>query len=473
MTLRVLAAAAAAGIIAIVPRAVAQQPHDHAGAKGSAEHDSASNANSSPAERAQTHEMWMRSIGGGWMVSGMAQAIPTLTGDDPLGPTSAPQMWEAYLTQPVIMGNLMSPGARLALRVTLNFEGLTQRDGEITYGAWGEGFIDSRHPHTLLHELMLSANVWRTPAGSFSLSAGKGFAPYGTDDPMSRPALKYPTNHHLSQVLERWTLNAQYLARGGTSIEGGIFGGAEPTGPYDSGNIDSFGDSWSVRVGQRFGAGFGSSAPWEVSLSYANVQHGKHDAVPETQLANVALRYEQSHDFGNVYALAEASRSWPDSGDGYFSILAEARVAVGPHARHKPYYRVELATRPEYQREGIAGTDGFFRYDHDAAAIGATRWLINTFGYAYEASDLPFSVQPYAEFQHNSVHGERGRADPYSLYGSAGFWSLSFGLRFFIGGAPMRMGSYGLLDPMAAAMRPGQSPSSESMSHEGMMHERR
>ena len=414
--------------------------------------------------------MWMRSLGGGWTVGGMAQTIPTLTGDDPLGPTSAPRMWEFYLTQPVIMGNVMSPGARFALRITANFEGLTQRDGEISYGAWGEGFIDSRHPHTLLHELMMSANVWKAPGGSLSLSAGKGFAPYGTDDPMSRPALKYPTNHHLSQILERWTFNAQYLARGGTSVEGGIFGGAEPTGPYDSGNIESFGDSWSVRVAQRFGHGYGPAAPWELSASYASVKHGEHEAVGRTALANAALRYEQSHHFGNVYALAEASKSWPDVGDGYYSVLAEARLAVGPNMRHQPYYRVERATRPEYEREGVAGTDGFFRYDHDAAAIGATRWLINTVGYAYQASDLPFSVRPYVEVQHNSVQREHGRGDPYSLYGAAGFWGVSFGLRFFIGGGPMRMGSYGLLDPMAAAMRPSASTTATPMPHGSMSH---
>jgi hypothetical protein len=380
-------------------------------------------------------------------------------------------MWEPYLTQPVIMGNVMSPAARFALRVTANFEGLTQRDGEVSYGAWGEGFIDSRHPHTLLHELMLSANVWDAPGGAFSLSAGKGFVPYGTDDPMSRPVLKYPTNHHLSRILERWTFNAQYLARSGTSVEGAIFGGTEPTGPYDLRNINSFGDSWSLRVAQRFGEGYGASAPWEASASYASVRNGEHEAVRRTELANMALRYAQAHDFGNVYALAEASRSWQESTDGYYSILAETRVAIGPHTRHQPYYRVELATRPEFEREGVAGTDGFFRYDHDAAAIGATRWLINTVGYAYEATDLPFSVRPYVEIQHNNVRRERGKGDPYALYGADSFWGLSFGLRFFIGGGPMRMGSYGLLDPMATAMRPGASKSAHPMSHEGMPHE--
>jgi len=74
---------------------------------------------------------------------------------------------------------------------------------------------------------------WDVGGGALSLSAGKGFAPYGTCDPMARPGLKYPTNHHLSQVLERWTANASWL-RGGWSLEAGLFGGQEPEGVYGS-----------------------------------------------------------------------------------------------------------------------------------------------------------------------------------------------------------------------------------------------
>jgi hypothetical protein len=388
------------------------------------------------------------------MLAGMAQAIPTLTGSEPRGPDSAPRAWEPYITQPAAMLDVLSPGSRFALRVTLNFEGLTQRDGETSYGAWGEGFIDSRHPHTLLHEAMLSANLWNSSAGAFSIAAGRGFVPYGTDDPMSRPPIKYPTNHHLSQILERWTIDAQYLSHGGTSVEAGLFSGAEPTGPYDLGNISSFGDSWSIRLAQRFGGGFGPAAAWEASASYASVKHAGHDADDRTDLANVALRHQRSHGFGEVYALAEASRSWPEGDDGYYSLLAETSVGVGKRARHRPYYRIELATRPEYDREGVPGTDAFFRYHHDALPIGATRWLVNTIGYAYDATNLPVSVRPFVELQHNDVGRERGPVGPQSLYGASSFWNVSLGMRFFLGGGPMRMGSYGTLDPMAADMRP-------------------
>lgn len=467
------AVAAGAAVLAIVLAAptslAAQHAHQQAGAGDAPQSDTVASTAPPDLSHQPPHAMWMQPLGGGWMVTGMAQAIPALTGGDPFGATSEPRSWEPYLTQPAAMLDVLGPGSRVALRLTLNFEGLTQRDGELTYGAWGEGFIDSRHPHTLVHELMLSVNAWDTPAGSFSLSAGKGFAPYGTDDPMSRPVVKYPTNHHLSQILERWTLIAQYLTRGGTSVEAGLFGGAEPTGPYDFSNIDSFGDSWSVRLAQRLGGGPATEAPWELSASYARVRHATDGAARTTALTNLALRYDREHTFGSVYALVEASRQRPlgrkggEGGEGYYALLGETRLGLGAHARHQPYYRVELATRPEYERDGAAGTDGFFRYDHDAEAVGATRWLINSIGYAYEASGAPVSVRPFVELQHNRVWPERGGVEPRALFGASSFWSVSAGVRLFFGGGPMRMGSYGLLDPMSAAMRaraamPGEMP---------------
>jgi hypothetical protein len=413
-----------------------------------------------------SHDMWMLPLGDGWTVTGMAQAIPALSSSELKGADVAPHAWKLYLTQPAMMADILSPGSRFALRVTLNFEGLTQRDGEMSYGAWGEGFIDSRHPHTLLHELMLSANVWDAPGGAFSLSAGKGFAPYGTDDPMSRPPVKYPSNHHLSQVLERWTVNAQFLSHAGTSLEAGVFGGGEPNGPYDFSNIRSFGDSWSVRLAQLFG-GFGAAAAWEGSVSYANIKEEGHGGSERTELANVALRHERSYDFGELYALAEASRSWPERREGFFSILGESRVALGRDLRHQPYYRIELATRPEYVRRGLPGTQGYFRYFHHESAIGATRWLINTLGYEYRATDLPVSIHPYIEVDYDAISRERGPVAPHALYGRSTLLNVSFGMRLFFGGGAMRMGSYGLLDRMAASMR-STMPTSEHVSSPAM-----
>ena len=405
------------------------------------------------------HEMWMRSLGGGWMAIGMAQAYPIGTTSLGAEEGSSLDVSELYLTQPAIMFNLESPGSRFSLRTTLNFEGITQEDGEVTFGGWGEGFLDRRHPHTLLHEFILSANFWNVAGGDVSVSAGKGFAPYGTDDPMSRPAVKYPTNHHLSQILERWTLNGVYL-NGGWSLEAGLFGGGEPEGPYDLSNIKSFGDSWSARVARRFGPGYGPMAETELSASFGRVREVHHEEAVVTKLYNAAIRHERAYGFGSLYGLVEGSMSEPQEDEGYFSILAETKLTRGTH---QPYYRIEYATRPEYEREGAPGTEGFFRYDHDSHAIGATRWLINTIGYGYELTDYPVSARPFVEVQHSAARAERGGIEPEALFGKRNFWGVSAGVRIFLGGNPMRMGSYGVLDAMTTMHRSGAEhvPASE------------
>ena len=412
--------------------------------------------------REMDHGMFRRAFGD-WQLAGMAQVFPVVTGgalnDSENGPL---RRTEWYLTQPALMANLESPSGRLVLRTTFNFEGLTLDGGELTLGGWGEGFIDRRHPHTLLHEFMLSLNLWEVRGTEVSLSAGKGFAPYGTDDPMARPGLKYPTNHHLSQVLERWTVNG-IVRRGPWSLEAGVFGGTEPDGPYDMSNIGSFADSWSGRLTRRWGSAVGGGAEWEASASYASITEARHEeglgathqeegiAEPDsprrvgTGLMNAALRHSGPVGPGKLYALAEASRSDPGTATGYFSLLGEMRYEV---SRHEPYLRLEYATRPEYARSGSPGTDAFFRYDHDADPIGATRWLIATAAYAVQASADPVSFRPFVEAQYNRVRAERGDVPRDEFPGTGSYWVLSLGVRLFLGGGPMRMGSYGILDPM-------------------------
>src|SRR3954452_23800545 len=46
---------------------------------------------------------------------------------------------EGYLTQPALMAHGRFLDGRLAMRVTLDFEGLTLQRGELTPGAYGEG----------------------------------------------------------------------------------------------------------------------------------------------------------------------------------------------------------------------------------------------------------------------------------------------------------------------------------------------
>lgn len=432
--LRVAALFAGAASLALSRPAAAQ--HDHG--PEPADHGM-------HAERG-AHAMWRASLGRGWTLAGMGQVFPIVTWGAPRAADGDPIRSDGwYLTQPAVMANLASPGERVVLRTTLNLEAATLEEGELTFGGWGEGFIDKRHPHTLLHELMLSWNAWDAPAGSFSLSVGRGFAPYGTDDPMSRPGLKYPTNHHLSQILERWTVNGVWRTPE-WSVEAGVFGGAEPEGPYDLSNIESFGDSWSARVARRMGEGSGPAAEWEISASYGNVLE-EHDGESErTHLWNGAVR----HAGPGLYTLVEASMSRPSAAEGYFSVLGEAMLE---RSAHRPYVRVEYARRPEYVREGAPSSPDFFRYHHGDAAVGATRWLISTAGYGFEATPDPWSLRPFVEIQHHRVRPDRGGIDPEVLLGSDSFWAVSLGVRVFIGGGPMRMGAYGALDPMSDMSR--------------------
>jgi hypothetical protein len=388
------------------------------------------------------------SLGGGWQLSAMGQAFPVVTVGAPGGVSGdALSHTGWYLTQPALMAHVASAGHRVVLHTTLNFEGLTQKDGELTFGGWGEGFIDKRHPHTLLHELMVSVNAWNVAGGAVSLSAGKGFAPYGTSDPMARPGLKYPTNHHLSQILERWTLNASWL-RAGWSLEAGLFGGQEPEGPYDFSNIDSFGDSWSARVARRWGTA-PTETSWEASASFASVTEFAHTVEETTRFTNVALMRSGPVAGGRVYVMAEASRSFLADHTDFFSILGEMRWDDG---RRQPYARVEYAARPEYDREGLAGDDDFFRYDHDEDPMGRSRWLIVTAAYAQQATPNPWSVRPFVEVQFHSVVSDEGPSAR-QIFGSSSFWALSLGARVILGGDPMRMGSYGVLDPMTEMSR--------------------
>src|SRR5688500_15655311 len=55
---------------------------------------------------------------------------------------------EIRLVQPAIMVHGGAFEYRLRLLGTLDLEGLTIPNGELTPGSWGEGFMDRRHPHT-------------------------------------------------------------------------------------------------------------------------------------------------------------------------------------------------------------------------------------------------------------------------------------------------------------------------------------
>ena len=160
----------------------------------------------------------------------MGQAVIALTHAEPV--PGGDGLTELRVVQPVVMLRADGP-RRIGFLATLNLEGATIAEGELTPGAWGEGFVDRRHPHTYAHELMLTAGDLLGAADGvtrLSLAAGKGFAPFGTDDPMTRPPLRYPVNHHLAQILERAVAIAA-VAHGPFTGEIGLFNGDEPERP--------------------------------------------------------------------------------------------------------------------------------------------------------------------------------------------------------------------------------------------------
>src|SRR5439155_647797 len=175
--------------------------------------------------------------------SGQAIALLTTTNAVPGGAT----LTEGRLVQPVLMLEGAALGDHLQLHAMGDFEGWTIQHGHLATGAYGEGYYDRRHPHTYVHELMFTGGDllgrWDGDV-VVSLSAGKGFAPFGTDDPMSRPPMLYPANHHLAQILER-AVAVTAITAGKVTLEGGTFNGDEPEYPSQWPKWNRFGDSWA------------------------------------------------------------------------------------------------------------------------------------------------------------------------------------------------------------------------------------
>lgn len=378
------------------------------------------------------------------------QAVPSLTSVDPIPGKGS--LTEARVVQPVAMFQAAALGGHLRLLGTLNLEGETIPHGELTPGAWGEGFNDRRHPHTYVHELLLSGVdlLGRLDGGAVvSVTAGKGFAPFGSDDPMSRPVLRYPVNHHLAQILERAVLQAGVRV-GPAAVEAGLFNGDEPERPGQWPRIDDgrFGDSWAARLTILPTAGV------ELSASRAKVHSPEHrpGAGSDAWKWHLSGRLDRSLWGGQAYALAEWART--EEVQGFFvfkSVLAEGAFTV---RGHQPYYRFERTDRPEDLRE----LDLFrsVRPHLENSILGTTRFTLHTLGYGYE-----FGLARDRLRIHPFVEGTLGRArnvdggvlTPELLYGTTRVRSLSAGVRLMWQMAGHRMGRYGdLLAPAAHRM---------------------
>jgi len=377
------------------------------------------------------HEMGgmpMDSTAHAWHV--MGQAIPLLTRASPSA---------GGVTQPILMARGRWRET-LALDATFDAEGLTMRDGELNTGGAGEGFVDRRHPHTYVHEIMASA-LGAMGAMRYSVSLGRGFASFGTDDPMMRPIVKFPLNHHLAQILERGVVVA--AVRGGPVIvEASSFGGDEPTSPSSVPAARRLGDSWSLRSTLLPMKGA------EIQASYARV------ASPE-QVSGFGLdqrKQSMSARFAPTssawYWLAEWARTQDhDSARAldvfaYESLLAEGSVALG---RASLSLRLEQTERPEEDR--LADPSRTPRPASDLSINGITRWRAATLN----ATGSPVTARavsglPFVEVALLSASPKNPRSlfTPERLYGTSAFTMITVGMRLVAGSPHRRMGRYGV-----------------------------
>ncbi len=368
-----------------------------------------------------------------------AQAIGVVTRESPA--IQGRTLTEGYLTQPVLMGQLDPWREALSLKGALDLEGLTLERGELNAGIYGEGYIDRRHPHTYLHELLL-ASAKRFSAASVSgvsVTVGKGFAPFGTDDPMARPFEKYPINHHLAQILERAVAIAA-LRAGAWILEAGKFNGDEPTAPGATPRGKRYWDSWSGRI---------SFVAWplaELQTSYARVKS------PEIAAGGGADQRKQSASIRleggphSQYAILEWARTGDYVGStrtfSFSSLLAETSARYG---RLSGGLRIERTERPDEQR-----LVELFRTPvpaTDLSIAGRSRWTIITARLATPvARPRTFTLEPFAEVARALARPtlEPSGFDPRQFYGSDHIWSLSVGARLAFGMSHMRMGRYGV-----------------------------
>lgn len=375
------------------------------------------------------------------------QAVTVFTSVDPVPGGSS--LDEIRVVQPVAGVRAHILDGKLEFIGSANFEGWTIPEGELTPGAFGEGYVDRRHPHTYFHELMLSVT---DPLGTLdgdlrvSLSGGKGFATFGTDDPMSRPPLRYPVNHHFSQILERAVAIAG-IAYGPVMIEGSIFNGDEPETPEQWPLLDRFGDSWALRVTLFPIEGL------EIQWSAADVHSPEHrpGAGLEVTKKSLSSRWDGRVKGLPVYLLLEwAETSEADRFFVFDSYLVEAQVKPG---RHRAYYRGERTERPEEHR--TLSRFRTVRPHIENSLVGITNWNIHTLGYGVTVGRFlrGLGVEPFTEISYATVSSVGGGLfRPEQFYGGTSFWAVSLGLRLDWRMQGHRMGRYGVA---AGSMTPG------------------
>jgi len=343
---------------------------------------------------------------------------------------------EGYLTQPMLMGSFDPFGGAVVLDGMLNFEGLTLERGELNAGIYGEGYVDRRHPHTYLHEVVATAQGG-SGSSRFSVTVGKGFVPFGTDDPMSRPFVKYPINHHLAQILERAVFTGA-VRYGALGVEAARFNGDEPESPSDLPNRNRLWDSWATRVSLFPAAG----VEFQVSAAEVKSPEVAVGGGLDQRKASASMRYENS---GRLYGLFEWART-ADREEGKTAFVFSSILAEGAMSRGSLTFaaRAERTERPEEER-----LENLFRTPQphsDFNILGRTRWDILTLAASAQVMEkASWTVAPFVEVsrQYASPLMRPTVFEPRDFYGSDRMWSLSLGLKLGAGKLHSRMGRYG------------------------------
>ena len=371
-----------------------------------------------------------------------AQAVAVVTRVDPA--VAGEAYTEGYLAQPVLMAHGSVFRGTLSGVLTLNFEGLTLDRGQLTPGAYGEGYADRRHPHTYLHEAVIVGRGAFRGTG-VSVSVGKGFVPFGTDDPMMRPFVSYPVNHHLAQILERYVAIGA-VQRGRLVVEGGLFNGDEPLGAGEPPDAERFGDSWAAR------ATVAATRGLELQGSYAFVTSPEiaDGAGLDQRKWSAAARFERSVGLMR-WALMEWAQTDALLGDlrtnSFTSVLGEASLVVGLFTVSGRY---ENTTRPEEVR--LLDPFRTSRNPTDLGIIGVTRWQIGTAAVGMTYTLGAVDLAPFVEVAYARPSEELSPTAfvPSQFYGADSLWSVSLGARVGIGPMIHRMGRYGAGMPNAA-----------------------
>lgn len=350
---------------------------------------------------------------------------------------------EGYLTQPMVVAGARWWNGRIEALGVYNFEGHTLRRGELSPGAYGEGYIDRRHPHTHVHEAMLGTQ--RALGFAYlSLFAGRGIVPFGSEDPMLRPFTRYPANHHLAQILER-ALVVAAVRMGRLTFEASAFNGDEPENPRDWPNRGRYFDSWSAR------STFVAPAGFEGSVSIARVKSPEDAAgfgLNQNKRA-ASLRYSGPTNRRVRYAMIEWARTteWLGPRKNLWSFASglfegSARTPLGAVA-----LQLERTSRPEEQRDRTPFRS--VRPLLDFGILGRTLWESMTIGWSRGVSAEQtgnVQVTPFIEVSHYRARPlERVViVSPKDAFGALRLLSISLGVRVGLGELRGEMGRYGV-----------------------------